>query len=335
MEFKRYPSIENSYQIKTVSHIIESEKSKQDWVVHEKIHGANFALYFNGTEAKAAKRNSFLEGGENFYSANKILDKYKEKLVKSFSNVSSEILHIVPNISYCILYGELYGGGVHPDLKEPNSHKMIQKEIFYRPDHDFIAFDLCVVFENEEEAFLPWPLFTKFCNSVDIEYPKILFKGSLQECLQYPNEFYPYNPFGLSELDKNVCEGTVIRPTNPFWLNNEKRAVLKNKNDKFMEIKKVKNKPIELPDSFVEWSNVANNFITENRLNNVLSKLGEITSMKQIGEVIKNFSQDWKDEFLEIYPDLKNYPQKDLKNIFREANTNGIKLIKEWFAKNV
>ena len=332
MEFKRYPSIENSYQIKTVSHIVESEKSRQEWIVHEKIHGANFAIYFDGKEARAAKRSSFLGKGVNFYSAEKILDRNQKKLVNSFEYLCLQVLE---KVSYFILYGEVYGGGNHPDLKEPSTCKMVQKEIWYRPDHDFIAFDLCAILEDGSECFLPWPIFTQFCEEVVIKYPPVLFKGTLQECLQYPNEFYPYNPFKLPKLDKNVCEGTVIRSVNPFYLPNGKRAILKNKNDKFMEVKKVKNKPVQLPDSFVEWSSVATNYITQNRLNNVLSKMDEITSMKQIGEVIKNFAEDWKEEFLETYPELKEYPAKDLKLIFKAANNNAIKLIKEWFGKNV
>lgn len=332
MEFKRYPSIENSYQVKTVAHIIEAPESKQDWIVHEKIHGANFAFYFNGDEVRRAKRSSFLGEESNFFGSKEVYNRYQKRLKDSFKLLKN---HVLEDVSYFILYGELYGGGPHPDLDKPNSHKMIQKEIWYRPDHDFIAFDLCAVLKDGTEQYLPWNTFVQFCECEGIKYPPQLFKGTLQECLQYPNEFYPYNPFDFSELDKNICEGTVIRSVEPFYLPNGKRAILKNKNDKFMEVKKVKNKEIQLPDSFEQWSNTANYYVNQNRLNSVLSKMDEITSMKQIGEVIKSFTEDWQNEFYETYPELKEYPKKDLKLIFRMANNNGIKLIKEWFANNV
>jgi len=34
------------------------------WYATEKLHGSNFSIYFNGTDIKFAKRNSFLDLGK-------------------------------------------------------------------------------------------------------------------------------------------------------------------------------------------------------------------------------------------------------------------------------
>lgn len=47
MKFSRYSSIENSYRLKTVYHIMET-CANMNFVVQEKIHGSNFSIYTDG-----------------------------------------------------------------------------------------------------------------------------------------------------------------------------------------------------------------------------------------------------------------------------------------------
>mmetsp|Transcript_13892 Transcript_13892/g.32393 ORF Transcript_13892/g.32393 Transcript_13892/m.32393 type:complete len:94 (-) Transcript_13892:153-434(-) len=64
MKFKKYTSIENSHRKKFVADCvsaIELGYCKDDFVVEEKAHGANFAFYYDGTELKTASRSGFLE----------------------------------------------------------------------------------------------------------------------------------------------------------------------------------------------------------------------------------------------------------------------------------
>ena len=68
-------------------------------------------------------------------------------------------------------------------------------------------------------------------------YAKTLFKGSLSDCLAYPNAFKTTIPgeYNLPELDGNTCEGVVIRPAQPHFLRNGSRVIIKNKNEKWAE----------------------------------------------------------------------------------------------------
>lgn len=44
--------------------------NKTDWVVTEKIHGANFGICTDGFEVRFAKRKEFLQPGEDFLAIN-------------------------------------------------------------------------------------------------------------------------------------------------------------------------------------------------------------------------------------------------------------------------
>ena len=69
MKFKRYNSIENTYRTKTINTIAEQGKSGGEWVVEEKVHGANFSFWFDGN-LKTAKRSGFVgNDGENFFNS--------------------------------------------------------------------------------------------------------------------------------------------------------------------------------------------------------------------------------------------------------------------------
>ena len=56
MEFKKYNSIENSYQDDFISSIIEQGFGDLEYVVQEKIHGANLSFITDGKSILSAKR---------------------------------------------------------------------------------------------------------------------------------------------------------------------------------------------------------------------------------------------------------------------------------------
>lgn len=75
--------------------------SKSLWFATEKIHGANFSIYFVNSNIKYAKRNSFLEEEEWFYNYQII----QQKLEKNIRLISKKLGN--KNI---IVYGELFSG---------------------------------------------------------------------------------------------------------------------------------------------------------------------------------------------------------------------------------
>jgi Rnl2 family RNA ligase len=138
----------------------------------------------------------------------------------------------------------------------------------------------------------------------EAEIPRlaVLSRGTFAECLEYPNEFnseLASNLLELPEIEGNICEGTVIKSVEPLRLPNGERAILKNKNSKWTEKKKVKKNPTVVPDHITEMQNIAESYITENRLRNVISKVGPITEVRYaFGALMKPFTNDIIEDFM-------------------------------------
>lgn len=75
--------------------------NKSKWVVTEKVHGANFSVYYNNGKVSFGKRNALLEEDDWFYSYQLI----KPQLIKNITLLSN--IMNGPNI---VVYGELFGG---------------------------------------------------------------------------------------------------------------------------------------------------------------------------------------------------------------------------------
>jgi len=170
-------------------------------------------------------------------------------------------------------------------------------------------------------------------------YAASLFTGSLEECLAFDNAYQTTIPtkFNLPEIGNNICEGNVIKPINPLFFPNGDRVILKNKNDKFKEVKKIKD-----PGKKVELSERANvllalllEHVTENRLNNVISKMEEVT-IKEFSIVMKKFSRDILDEFMAnaFTKDENEYLEAFEQKILRKAmNREAANLVRDYFTR--
>lgn len=157
-------------------------------------------------------------------------------------------------------------------------------------------------------------------------HAKTLFKGSIEDCLAYPNDFESTisKELNLPEITPNVIEGVVIKPLKTRYMNNGERVILKNKNDKWAEIAKRRksNRVQEKPsDLVIALQEAILDYVTENRLNNVLSKIGEVTE-KDIGKVLGLFSKDVVEDFL-----------KDHKTQTDTLEKKELKLVTKSFAK--
>ena len=67
MDFKKYNSIENSYQIEFLNEIKEQGFYDLEYVVQEKVHGANLSFITNGKDIISAKRTELITDDENFH----------------------------------------------------------------------------------------------------------------------------------------------------------------------------------------------------------------------------------------------------------------------------
>jgi Rnl2 family RNA ligase len=331
MEFKKYNSIENAYQKGVLEQIIIHGFDKETYVVQEKVHGANFSFFTDGKVVKIAKRTDFVQENETFYNAQKVAEKYHDKVLQLFEKVKEQFA----DIETLVVYGELFGGHYnHEDVVPIKDAIKVQKGIDYNPDNDFYAFDI----KLNGTHYLNVATATTFFEAIDFFYAKTLFEGTLEEALKYPNTFNSKIPewLGLPDLVGNITEGVIIRPAEVKYFGNGSRVILKNKNEKWSEKTRVKKdktahkEPVFTVNAQRVWEEIQA-YITTNRLYNVLSKEGEFQP-KMMGKVTGLFAQDILTDFMKEQAESFNTLEKEeQKGITKRLNNTIIKMIKEEF----
>ena len=339
IQFKKYNSIENTFDKDFMEKIFIEELGRQEYVVQEKVHGANVCLMTDGKTVSFGKRTGFVEADEKFYDYEELLERYTSKVISLFSIVQEGFA----NLKTLTVYGEMFGGKYpHPDVKNDNKTMVIQKGVHYCPNHEFYAFDLYVTTE-ESGRFLSVDETNMFFEKGGLFYAKTLFRGMLNECLKYPNDSPSQISgwLGLPPMEDNICEGVVIRPVMPTYLRNGSRVLLKSKNIRFAEKKSVKKREPKLFEepSYSEMLNglllVAEQYVTENRLNNVASKIGHVSVPKDTGKLIGLFSKDILDDFLKEHSGEYAATEKSEQKILnRHVNSLATNLIKKVYFQN-
>lgn len=268
MEFKKFNSLENTYRQNLIDKLQYEGKDGGEWIVTEKIHGANFSFWCDGNEVRVASRSQFVDG--TFYNCQAVINRYSDKILSFCKENDKQI----------VVYGELYGSGV-------------QKEVNYG-ERDFVAFDVHCLWsgspEHKEYA-------VNICEQIGIPFVPIIFKGSLSDCLKVNNTFESLlTPDGYEE--ENISEGLVIEPVDPAWFNNGSRVYFKNKTQSFSEKKRQpkEQQVFELSEQESALMNELLTYNTEQRVSNVISKLGNITN-KDFGKILGLTVQDILDDF--------------------------------------
>lgn len=338
MNFKKYNSIENSYQLDFLSKIKEQGYDNQEYVIQEKVHGANICFITNGIDIISAKRTELILDDENFYNSKSVKKRYEKKILQLFKLISDKF----NGVSQIILFGELFGGVYpHANVKKISTAVFVQKGVYYSPNNDFYAFDILV----NNEQYLDTDTINNLFETVGFIYAKTLFRGSLNDCLQYPNSFQSQIPqwLGLPNLEQNICEGVVIRPVQPCFFKNGSRVLIKNKNKKWTEnnnyidksiLKSLLSQQEILSDNAQILCEEIAKYITENRLQNVISKIGTITQ-KDYGKLLGLYCKDTLEDFLKTniteYEQLEKFESKAVKKFL---NTNAGNLITNYLKNN-
>ncbi len=322
--FKKYNSIENTYREKQIEQVYFHEYHKENYVVQEKVHGANFSFITNGETIEVAKRSGKITPEEKFNNYQYVLAKYEEAIQKLYVLVKEAY----PKTEFISVFGELFGGNYeHSEVSKIKGMVKIQKGVFYSPENDFYAFDICI---NQEE-YVNVDIANTLFEEVGLFYAKTLFEGSFEECLKYPNEFNSKIPewLGLPAIETNICEGVVIKPVTSKHFANGTRVIFKNKNEKWSERSHEKRRVSKSVISFSEEEKqvVSNllSYINENRLINVQSKLGDFTPKqtgKTIGLLSKDAFEDFKKDYEVEWSTIEKERQKLItKTLNREATT--------------
>lgn len=292
MEFQKYNSLEQAHSQKMINAAVDAGYANIPYVVTEKVHGANFGIHWEKAtdQITFSRRSGFLEEGETFYAHVKIEVKLIESMRKLLDNLERVGEQYV-NAETATVYGEIFGGTLNG--KTAQGSKRVQKEVQYSPETEFAAFDLIV----DGNYVTPWDA-TPILDWVAGFYvaPIIGMFETLEEALAVPNDAQSRIPFelGYTVEGDNIIEGTVIRPLKEdIYLPNGKHFILKSKNEKFKEkgTAKVAKVAEPLSDEDTTLHMALSTYLTENRLNAVISKEKEVTQ-KDFGRILGLFMQD-------------------------------------------
>ncbi len=324
--FKKFTSIENSYNQEFISKIKADISAGEEFVVQEKAHGSNLSIWSDdGINFKMAKRSGFLLEDEQFYNHQMLLKKLTPNLIKLWADLSVNI-----TLESMALYGEVIGGVYpHDDVTKNKAAIMVQKGVFYTPNNEFYAFDLLV----NRSYFLNIEALNKLLESTGFLYAKTLLKGNLEAALQYSNIFQTKiaEQLGFPDIENNTCEGIIIKTINDVRRNNGQRVILKNKNEKWSEKEKVGRRVkvvVEISEPVKALQNEIALYVTENRLNNVISKIGEV-SPKDFGSLMALLSKDVLEDFLKDNAKAMNdLDKKESKQVNKSINKKVLELVK-------
>ena len=335
LEFKKYSSIENSFNREFMERIVAEMPTDLEYVVQEKVHGANTSFLCDGEKVRFAKRTSLLEAEEMFYDYPELLERYKDKVMALTKDVFSRY----KNVRSVNVFGEMFGGTYpHKDVQPNRKLSLIQKGVCYTPEHEFYGFDIYVI--NEDGGrYLPVDEVNEFFDKHGFFYARTLFKGTLGECLKYPNAFQSKiaDWLGFPAIEDNICEGIVIRPVVPMYLRNGSRVLIKSKNERFAEKKSVKKRnklfaePVPYSEALKALIPDVEAYVTEQRLANVVSHIGEVHVPKDFGKIMGLFSKDVLEDFLKEhggeYGCLEKSEQKLLNKELNKLSTELVKKV--------
>lgn len=322
-----------------------------DWVVTEKIHGANFCWICDGESVVCAKRRGFLKPKESFFG-HKLLTGIQDQVQAAFGIVKEQ--H--PNLKYVYVYGEIFGGIYeHPEVPKQSGVRPVQTEVQYCPQTEFYAFDLGLAMDDtstEECELVGYEEAMKVFKAAGINHLQPLFVGGLNAALNYPLKFNSTIPaiLGLPPLEKNLTEGVVVKPMQKLcieWESGEPtRPCFKVKNSLYSEDKRTAkgqgSRPEEpkepktgdaSPLQVLKWE--ASCLMTDTRLTAAISKHGfpsaddsksnQVLLKEVMNDVMEELSQNH-----EPYKDLGPNHVKALKGYVQGLAGN---LLKEFFKK--
>ncbi|MGB1241382.1 MAG: RNA ligase family protein [Chitinophagales bacterium] len=300
-----------------------TQLNKLQWVVTEKIHGANFSFIYDQRQLRFAKRKAFLAWEDDFFGFQDVVQKIENAVMNLFEALSRDI-----EAQHFIIYGELFGGSYpHPGVEPNEKVQAIQTGIYYSPTIEFCAFDIAVVENNTKgKYYLDYTDAKAYFESHNLLYAKVLHEGNLNEVLAFDINIHSTLPktWNLPELEENLIEGIVIKPLAHSTCKLSQRPIIKIKNPEFEETKKFHQakkwsyipKAVSQAQELDFLVEAVKTYITSNRLQSAISKIGAwrandlerqtAIEAEFLGDVWTDFNED-NDDILEEL----NSQQKD------------------------
>lgn len=286
--YTKFPSIENHYQQKHINRFVYQfgkTLTKARYIVELKDDGSNLSLLFNGEEKPyIASRNDILGGLDTpgFFGVAQTLEKYQDE-TKKMQQISIDFGYPIQ------FYGEYAGAG-------------IQKRIDYGKDKFIHLFTLRIfddILNKPTGRILSVKEFDEILEKYGLLHMRAYSFGifdSLEEAMAFNVEdvLEPSNP-----VEGNQIEGVVIKPYDDVFVSPVgEMFYIKKKSIKFSEKKqkklpKTEREEVEISPRLIEMKEKFLEYITENRLEGIFSKMGKrIEHPKQIREFLPAMLDD-------------------------------------------
>lgn len=275
IDFLKYPSLTNHYAISKSSRLTSAYYNKnQLWYSTEKIDGTNFSVHISKDDVKFGKRSSFItqddkpfNNGISIVNNTDLVSFVQENFLKD----SNKVLH---------LYGELYGSKI----------QKTNYDVAKLGKNDLKFFDAIIETEDHSLIQLSLNKLKYILSTVPEMATPTINTGTLSELLEIiPADKSQYG--GMSE-------GVVLKPINSnVYVETTPYLGIKYKTAVFAEVKKI---PMRNKEKTIVPMNVhlaISDYVTVNRLHNVLSK-GDITLVTEnLGKLIVAMKNDIKIEY--------------------------------------
>ncbi|KAH3757586.1 RNA ligase [Pelomyxa schiedti] len=237
LTFEEYPPITLVDDYDVIDALSAHYRDAQ-FVVTEKIHGANFSFISDGIATTCARRKGIVPDGAKSYFDFATVKKKCEPEVRKLYQLISDLYK----------FGELFGGIYpHPDVPSADVSIPVQYGIYYSPTIEFCAYDIFIK-GIDKKWWLDFDLCQKLFAQTELLYLKPLYTGDLQSCCAFEiekRESVIPDMLGLPPLSGNQIEGIVIKGLhNELVPGKSFRAIFKKKNDQYAEV----NAPVPLGD---------------------------------------------------------------------------------------
>ena len=249
-----------------------TEIKPNDWVILEKVHGANFGIYTtkkidNEFDIYFSKRTAIIRDNEDFFGYQCLIPTFKQYGTTAYNALVQ--LTKTQSVHCVLINGELFGGKYnHPDVPKTTQRYSLgslknlevfspQRDEFpqYSPDLHFIAFDLKYKATEDSE----WvqcsydEMQSVFEQTNGMLYCKPLLRGELEKVIAFDYESYETmlpTILGLGDypMKGNFAEGIILRhvkhhtpnftPMPRLSANDiQPNTILKIKGSRFQEIR--------------------------------------------------------------------------------------------------
>ncbi|EFC47173.1 predicted protein [Naegleria gruberi] len=346
--FKGYIKIDSSNKHWDMDQKQTKLFKKVKWVATEKVHGANFCFFMNedlggNIHIECAKRKSILSENDQFF----YFQKLKERLTSKLENIFRMVKTNYPDLIHVYLFGEIFGG-FYPNMpKLEGIEQPVQTGIWYTNDIEFYAFDIAIQKSDLIQIYLDYEVTLEIFSKSQLLYAEPLLIASYEECMDMDVKFDSKLPkkLGMPSLNEsNYAEGVVIKPMKEINISKKgklERAIIKRKIQEFSEKKY---------EQAVKWSTPTSNSssnsidelevikyealacITENRLNNAISKIGNIDTKNkvQMNQLLQAYIQDVFDELNESGFQISSSQKSQLEEVITLESK---KIIFQYFKK--